>query len=326
MRKLHGRKMLRHIEKLLLITFLAIAPGCIFLPEIAHQPTYHNPFPQLSTVAIVPFFNFTNDQTIDTVQFAEAYGTELQKIPGFTVVPVSLVQKHIQTYNVKLNSPEDMQKLARDLGVDAVILGVITDYDAWYPPRLGLQTQWYSANPGFHPIPPGYGLPWGTPDEQNIPGPVVLEAEMALAKAQLDTQTPPCGDQGYKPPTPPSELTDEIKSAKAEMAATGLPEDWPDARGLIPPPPQQKPPACWASHKAVIEHTANYIGNDSHFTEALESYYFFQDDARPGGWQSYLSRSEDFIHFCCYMHIAETLSTRGGAGETRTVWRWEDPQ
>lgn len=328
LRKSTERNMLRHTRKLLpvmfLLSFLATS-GCALFPEIAYQPTFHNPFPQLSTVAIVPFFNFTNNQTLNTIQFSEAYGTELQKIPGFTVVPVSLVQKHIEANHTQLNSPEDMQKLARDLGVDAVVLGVITDYDSWYPPRIGLQTQWYAANPGYHPIPPGYGLPWGTPDEQDIPGPVVFEAEMALAKAQLDTQVPACGDQSNKAPEPPAELAAEVSEGKSQMAASGLPADWPDSRGFIPPPPQQKAPTCWPSGKAVIEHTANYVGNDMELTEALESYYFFQDDARFGGWQSYLNRSEDFIRFCCYMHIAQTLSTRGGVSETRAVWRWQNP-
>jgi hypothetical protein len=40
-------------------------------------------------------------------------------------------------------------------------------------PSLGVD--WYSANPGFHEIPPGYGLPWGTPEEEYIPAPLVFE-------------------------------------------------------------------------------------------------------------------------------------------------------
>jgi hypothetical protein len=72
----------------------------------------------------------------------------------------------------------------------------------------------------------------------------------------------------------------------------------------------------------VLQHTRTYNGHDSDFTEALENYYFFRDDARVGGWQSYLRRSDDFIRFCCRMHVWEMLSARGGAGETRVVWRW----
>ena len=70
-----------------------------------------------------------------------------------------------------------------------------------------------------------------------------------------------------------------------------------------------------------MTHTRIYHGNDSEFTEALASYYHFRDDARFGGWQNYLQRSDDFIRFCCHMHIAEMLSARGGAGETRVVWQ-----
>ncbi len=55
----------------------------------------------------------------------------------------------------------------------------------------------------------------------------------------------------------------------------------------------------------------------------LHNPYFFQDDARFGGWQNYLLRSDDFIRFCCRMHIWEMLTARGGAGETRVVWRWK---
>ena len=51
---------------------------------------------------------------------------------------------------------------------------------------MGLQVEWYAANPGFHPIPPGYGLPWGTHEEQDIPGPLVFEAEFALATRAIE--------------------------------------------------------------------------------------------------------------------------------------------
>ena len=73
-----------------------------------------------------------------------------------------------------------------------------------------------------------------------------------------------------------------------------------------------------------MTHTRIYSGSDSEFTEALASYYHFRDDARFGGWQNYLQRSDDFIRFCCHMHISEMLSARGGAGETRVVWQWSN--
>ena len=72
----------------------------------------------------------------------------------------------------------------------------------------------------------------------------------------------------------------------------------------------------------VMQHMKSYRGNDVEFTTALENYYYSRDDARLGGWQDYMRRSDDFIRFCCRMHIWEMLGARGGAGETRVVWRW----
>lgn len=337
--------------------------GCAFLPEVAHQPNIHNPFPQLSKVAVAPFFNLTEEPTVDGEGLALAYFNELQAIPGFEVVPVGVVRTTMQQHNLQLNGPAEARRLAQLLGVDAVLVGAVTDYSPYYPPRCGLQVEWYAANPGFHPIPPGYGLPWGTPEEEHIPEPLVFEAEMALAKAQLATQTPQCEDEpaatsglpaAPQPPatrqpsewTPPEwgegvqpmsfqtlaeadpELGGLAEGAMTEdgrlaaESAPGLPPDWPDPRGFVPPGPRQSPPTCWPSDKPVIRHMNIYNGHDAEFTEALANYYFFRDDARFGGWQSYLQRSEDFLRFCCHLHLAETLTARGGAGETRVVWRW----
>jgi hypothetical protein len=71
-----------------------------------------------------------------------------------------------------------------------------------------------------------------------------------------------------------------------------------------------------------MQHTRTYNGNDDRFIEALRTYYSFQKDARLGGWQGYLQRSEDFMRFCCHLNVWEMLSARGGAGQTHIVWRW----
>jgi hypothetical protein len=261
----------------------------------------------------------------------------------------------MQDYNVPLNSPREARRLAQILGVDALVVGAVTDYTPYYPPRCALHVEWYAANPNFHPIPPGYGLPWDTPEEELIPAPVVFEAEMALAREQMKTQTP-----GYEPlpraPQRPKRLPaaqegeaapdgnrgarggrkdgaveqaayDTATATTAQQAAvdparaTG-PPPWPDARGFIPLPPGPCPPPGMPSEAPVIRYTQAYNGHDPEFTEALAKYYMFRDDARFGGWQTYLERSDDFIRFCCHQHVAETLASRGGAGETRVVWRW----
>ncbi len=386
--------------------------GCrLIFPDVSHEPVIHNPFPQLSKVAVAPFFNQSDEPTVDGHKFALAYFAELQAVPGFEVVPVGVVETAINEHQVDLSRPGEARRLANILGVDAVVIGSVTDYTQYYPPRCGLRVEWYAANPGFHEIPPGYGLPWGTPQEEFIPAPLVFESEFALAKAQLATQTPTCETSSIEPPesplpTPPSpvpgsilepptgnhnskgtgkdnardksgdssnspssgspgrkkgdsdnthaasalfeepvadeevppnastasSLSAPLQSDYAASAVTidsigahgALPSNWPDERGFIPPPPSPERPPCCPNNGPVMTHTRIYHGNDSGFTEALASYYHFRDDARFGGWQNYLQRSDDFIRFCCHMHISEMLSAHGGAGETRVVWQWSD--
>lgn len=373
---------------LALAPLVLVASGCsLVLPEISHQPVVHNPFPQLSRVAVVPFFNQSAEPTVNGRQFAEAYFAELQAIPGFEVVPVAAVEATMRQHGVTFDPPENAVNqarwLAQKLGVDAVVIGTVTDYSPYYPPRCGVRVEWYAANAGFHEIPAGYGLPWGTAQEEFIPDRLVFEAEMALARAQLDTQSPtvatasddatltplsnpvdlqtippmdPFDDGGDSDleeveelPLPNGEVGAGAKAgrplkqalhqtpvdgATGSAVASGVagasdlfvmtPPDWPDARGFTPPGPSPVRPVATPNPGPVMTHTRVFRGNDPEFTTALASYVDFRDDARFGGWQSYLTRSDDFIRFCCHQHLVEMLSARGGGDETRVVRRWSD--
>jgi len=334
---------LRMIRRWLCSLLLLCLTGCGILPRPVRLPTVHNPFPQLMRVAVAPFFNLSAEPTVDGRQFALSYYNELQLVPGFEVVPLGVVEAAVQQHRLALANPQDARKLAQLLEVDAVVIGAVTDYSPYYPPRCGLRVEWYTANPCFHPIPPGYALPWGTPGEKDIPDSLVLETEMALARAQLDTQTPivppalelPSDQAPLLQPVPDGQEISYDASAPQAGAPPGaiataapadsvLPADWPDPSGLLPAPPSTVRPIGQPTQEPVLKHTRTYNGHDAEFTEALSNYVAFRDDARYGGWQSYLQRSDDFIRFCCHKHICDMLSARGGAGETRVVWRWPD--
>ncbi len=358
----------------------SFATGCNFVPDLRHRPQYHNPFPQLSTVAVLPFRNQSEDPTLNGARVTLAYYNELQAIPGFEVIPVGVVESQLASFEQQvlqhaISGPQDMQRFAQYLGVDAVLQGAITDYDAYYPPRITLKVNWYAANEGFHPIPAGYGLPWGTKAEKKIPEWVRLESERTLAREQLKTQTPTVKTAQSLDSTsqPPSRLENEsmVESVKTANHTTQtiadlridipsdskplndievlepipmasmesisfdanpldgpslndaqLPVEWPDPHGFIPSPPQPVRPVANAQSLPIISHMRTYNGHDEDFTQQLSDYYYFRDDARFGGWEAYLQRSEDFIRFCCHSHIVETLAARGGQLQSRTVVRW----
>ena len=411
---------------------ILVFPGCSLVPIVREKPQLHNPFPQLSRVAIVPFANQSNEPTLSGARVAEAYYHELQSIPGFEVVPIGVVESQLPQFEqMALGHPiqtsEDFQKFAQFLGVDAVLQGSITEYDPYYPPRMTLKVNWYAANPGFHPIPVGYGLPWGTKAEKDIPAWIRLESERELAAAQLATQTPVPTEQYAIQPATANQSPPPISSAEAqpgnapeslpessasqssavhssgetnenfaslahhngstiendriripmpedvaesnsgidlasqeiilgeEIPAEGhptgiqlrpdsvglivtpvngtamtssvgnirdLPIDWPDPQGLIPASPSANRPRMVPQIAPIISHMNAYNGHDEDFTEKLSEYFYFRDDARFGGWRAYLQRSEDFIRFCCHLHVVETLASRGGQLESRMIFRW----
>lgn len=399
---------------LLAIGILPFAQGCVLVPEVAHQPVIRNPFPQLSKIAVVEFVNQSDEPTMSGRRIADMYVNELQQFQGFEVLPVSVTMNVARDLQVNLANPNDRRRLAQALQVDAIVVGSITEYTPYYPPRCGLSVNWYAANSSFHPIPPGYGLPWGTSEEEFIPDSLIYEAEFALAKEQMKTQTPlPAGmpmplpgaaegpmspqqmpvplmprqnmpapgtsspatrgdsrgsesvSPGLPLPEPDSSMRSSSESndqpsmsdsdateqnmsnsdtqretravSHAEMIPTDgafdaggaiapggamLPPDWPDPRGFVPPGPQAHRPPSRPSNEPVMRHTRIYHGNDTDFTTALAAYYGFRDEARYGGWQGYLQRSDDFLRFCCHKHIAEMLSARGGADKSRVVYRW----
>lgn len=343
--------------------------GCSLFPDVRDRPRYHNPLPQLHRIAVLPFFNQSSEPTLDELKVTEAYYAELQAIPGFEVMPVGVTLKAVESYALGTGRVTrggqvawemiDFQELARALQVDAVVVGSVTDYDPYYPPRMAMTTRWFAANPAFHPVPPGYGLPWGTKAEKEIPQRVLLETELAVARAQMATQTPPLqsdalntgngGTLGGVVEASGSELvlgSEEMFSGDFSLEAVQvidgvpcdeegiplaelgpptapLPADWPDPANLIPAAPDPNgPPPAQPQAEPIMSHTRLYRGDDTDFTEQLADYVYAMDDGRLGGWQGYLTRSDDFIRFCCHLHITEMLEMRGGRDQSDLIIRW----
>jgi len=124
-----------------------LAPGCVIV-----QVGVTNPIPGLSTVAVAPFLNLSPERAVDGRRFALAYATELQKVPGFEVLPVGVTEIAMIDGKIDLNDVDDVLKLAKILRVDAVVVGAVTEYSPYYPPRVGMQVSWYSPKAwAFYP-------------------------------------------------------------------------------------------------------------------------------------------------------------------------------
>jgi hypothetical protein len=124
-----------------------LTPGCVMV-----QLGVTNPIPGLTTVAVAPFINLSPERAVDGRRFALAYASELQKVPGFEVIPVGVAEVAMVDAKIDLNDVDDVLKLAKILRVDAVVVGAVTEYSPYYPPRIGMQVSWYSPKAwSFYP-------------------------------------------------------------------------------------------------------------------------------------------------------------------------------
>jgi len=333
------------------LVVLLLLSGCTLIPESRQRDVLHNPFPQLKRVAVLPFFNQSHQPSIDGKAVAQAYYAALQAVPGFEVYPVGVTDIQLQAFSAEFGPPQtgqDFQRLAQFMGVEAIVVGSVTDFEEYYPPRLALTVRWYAANEGFHAIPPGYGLPWGTDEEESIPRRIVREAEFELARSQMQTQTPVPAEsagvlsQNAPPHESPSVAVADFQSAQplsgplpsgptaieglsapdAMPLADTLPVDWPDPTDLIPDGPSPMRPVAVPNHDPVLTHTRLYRGDDPYVTQRLADYVETGDDARGTSWQGYVRRSDDFIRFCCHLHLTEMLEARGGRDASDLILRW----
>lgn len=294
--------------------------GCTLVPQPATRPMVHNPFPQIHKVAVAPFFNLSTEPTLDGRKVAIAYYNELQEIPGFEVIPVGVVERAMTIHRITLNNAQEARRLAQLLGADAVVVGAVTEYSPYYPPRCGLQVEWYAANPGFHPVPPGYGLPWGTDEERHIPRRLLLESQAAYAKSVLQTAAPDC-HTGTTSPVGSQVAAPEMTAGLPDRGQMPFPAGEDASPNVLIPQPAGIRTPCMPNDQPIFVHTRIYDGGDSEFVRLLQEYARFRDDTQLGGWQSRLSKSDDFLRFCCRLHIWEMLTARGGADEIEVTWR-----
>ena len=72
---------------LLVLLVVSGGAGCAVM-----QVSVTNPLPQMTRIAVVPFLNLSSERAVDGRHFAELYFSELQKVPGFQVLPVGVTE------------------------------------------------------------------------------------------------------------------------------------------------------------------------------------------------------------------------------------------
>ena len=186
----------------------------MFLPEITRQPEFHNPFPQLTNLAVPLFLQSQHrERSMDvSLRWAISMSCKAFQLRGSA-------GRHCRAENEGLRhhagDAGGGSRLAQLLEVDAVVVGAVTDL-----PLLSAANRDAGGMVGSEPEVPSnpawLRLAVGYAGEEDIPPPLIFQARMALAREQMKTQepaykavvpTPPLTLEGLAPPVglPPAE-------------------------------------------------------------------------------------------------------------------------
>jgi hypothetical protein len=126
--------------------------ACVVLPICAcesrdrlHSPaSLRSPYERHELWAIAPFANETGVSIVKPDRIADLFMEQAEQIDGVDVIPVNRVLVAMQRLQMRgVNTPGDAVSLMNVLDVDGLIVGTVTSYDPYSPPKLGAAIQLY---------------------------------------------------------------------------------------------------------------------------------------------------------------------------------------
>jgi len=121
-----------------------IAVGCARRPTVS--PSLISPYPADKMWAVAPMINESGTSVVDALHMSDVLAQELQQVYRINVVPVSRVLEAMRALDIgRIQSVHDAQALIRTLDLDGLVVGAVTAYDPYQPPRLGMTLQLYTS-------------------------------------------------------------------------------------------------------------------------------------------------------------------------------------
>lgn len=143
--------------------------------------------------AVAPLRNESGTTSVDALGVSDAVVGALAQVRGVQVLPLNRTIAAMRALDLaELRAPSDIRRLAEGMGVDGVIVGTITAYDPYNPPRLGLTLALYAREGAMRTPAPDRPDPrelTALPSEGDAaPRSAFGEAPLALAAEHLDAR------------------------------------------------------------------------------------------------------------------------------------------
>jgi len=169
-----------------------VCTGCVLKQD---EPRFlGTPYMERQVWAVAPLNNESGSSVAEGVTVADRLTQRLEEVEGLDVLPVNRVLSAMQTLGISMiASGSDLRQLRELLGVDGLVIGTITAFDPYDPPKIGLAIELY-ASPRLangNTVDPGKLLRSPTdltqPQDAQTPPPASLTGSMNAAVRLVPT-------------------------------------------------------------------------------------------------------------------------------------------
>lgn len=119
--------------------------GCSAFRPSPESQVLHSPYQTRRIWAVLPLRNESGSSSASGVELADRLTEQIQKVQGIDALPVNRVLAAVQLMEVhEISTPGQARALLAALGADGLIVGTITAYDPYDPPKIGLALELYT--------------------------------------------------------------------------------------------------------------------------------------------------------------------------------------
>jgi len=133
---------------LLLATFLTACwlTACTTKETLTPPHSLRSPYDRSVLWAVAPFTNESGVSTVDGARVADLFAEQTEQVNGIDAVPVNRVIMAMRRLGMQsVSTAAEARTLMNMLGVDGLIVGTVTSYDPYPPPKIGAAIQLFSG-------------------------------------------------------------------------------------------------------------------------------------------------------------------------------------
>lgn len=120
------------------LIMLGMLTGC-FEQRLDVPTLLRAPYDESQLWAVAPFFNESGTTRVETFRISDLFVEQIQQVQGLDALPLNRVIGAMRQLDLeRIETPADAGTLMRTLGVDGLLVGTVTSYDPYPPPKLGL--------------------------------------------------------------------------------------------------------------------------------------------------------------------------------------------